>query len=111
MTLMNTEEWNKGIELRKVYDEEFRPLLSKKKYNDAFEFLLKNPEIKSYLELSEIHAMYSFVESKYSSILAICKKINEAFDNLNELKGLEGRTKVDNGEIEESAGTSWGDSR
>ena len=66
----------KYLELRRIYEKEFRPLISKGNYDEAFSFLLKNPDIKAYLIPSDIHTMYNFVESE-----------------LAKLKGLEGKTK------------------
>jgi hypothetical protein len=94
MTLMNNEsEWNKGIELRKIYNEGFSPLILEEDYGAAFEFLLHHKEIKSYLKPCEIHSMYDFLESMCFDLAIMVNEPDVNVEKIIErLKGLEGKT-------------------
>ncbi|MEK6827113.1 MAG: hypothetical protein AABX99_01355 [Nanoarchaeota archaeon] len=94
-TQVRDNETLREHELRRVYNDEVRPLINEKKYDEAFSFFVEHPEIKLYLSHAELMGMYNYVESKYSNVLLLCKKINELFDNSEKLKGLEGKTEED----------------
>jgi hypothetical protein len=94
MTLMNKSKWNEGIRLRKVYEEELRPLISRKDYGVAFKFLLQHKELKAYLENYELMEMYNFLEENCMdlSIMARVPKMTIGLIQ-KKLDGLEGRTE------------------
>ena len=56
--------------LRKIYEEEFRPLIDKEEYTDAdaFSFLVKHPEIKPYLSWMDLKTMYDYAEKELIKI-------------------------------------------
>jgi hypothetical protein len=70
MTLMRVSEWNRGIELRRQYDKEFRPLILEEKYNEAISYLKKNSEVENYLEGSEWRELFKYSQSQLEAALA-----------------------------------------
>jgi hypothetical protein len=69
--LMSEQQLMEGMRLRKKYYDEFCPMINKKDYNRAFEYLLKNPEMKNYLAPSDIFSMYNFLESKLCELTSL----------------------------------------
>ena len=94
MTLIDEQEWNRGIELRRKYDEEFLPLFFSEDYGAAFKYLLFNHEIKDYLKPSEIRAMYDFLEVMCTDLAIMANDPHISKEEMKEkLKGLEGKVK------------------
>ncbi|MFZ1970978.1 MAG: hypothetical protein WAU65_02260 [Candidatus Nanoarchaeia archaeon] len=56
-------------QLMVIYEQKVRPLIDKKRYNEAFFFLSQNPEVKRFLSFSELKTMYNHAESHYLGLL------------------------------------------
>jgi hypothetical protein len=91
MTMMRVSEWNRGIELRRQYDKEFRPLILEEKYDEAVSYLGENPEVENYLGVSEWKELFKYSQSQ---LKAAFEAWTACEISLSKDKTLEGKTKL-----------------
>jgi len=61
----------KEMKLRKKYNDEFYPLMSEKKYDEALAYLGENPKVEDYLAHSDERTLRKYLQSKLEEMFGV----------------------------------------